>query len=166
VIEYGGDYGGAYLLRRGLFMPWELPRLMGKELAKEGWDELQPVARLERSISGIESPRARVSALELQWYMRNQLLRDADWAGMAWSLEIRVPFVDVNLFRTVASLMSSKHPPGKADMAHAPRPTLPPAYLSRKKTGFSIPTTAWIEQSAAAPRDRGLRGWARMLVAD
>jgi len=29
--------------------------------------------------------------------MRNQLLRDADWAGMAHSLEIRVPLVDVEL---------------------------------------------------------------------
>ena len=32
-----------------------------------------------------------VSALEMSCYMRNQLLRDADWAGMAHSLEIRVP---------------------------------------------------------------------------
>ena len=27
--------------------------------------------------------------------MRNQLLRDADWAGMAHSLEIRTPLVDI-----------------------------------------------------------------------
>ena len=25
LLEYGGSYAGAYLLRRGLFMPWELP---------------------------------------------------------------------------------------------------------------------------------------------
>src|SRR4030095_8223630 len=25
LFEYGGTYAGAYLLRRGMFMPWELP---------------------------------------------------------------------------------------------------------------------------------------------
>jgi len=25
LLEYGGTYAGAYLLRRGLYMPWELP---------------------------------------------------------------------------------------------------------------------------------------------
>jgi len=33
------------------------------------------------------------------WYMRQQLLRDADWADMAHSLEIRVPLVDLELLR-------------------------------------------------------------------
>ena len=36
MLEYGGSYAGAYLLRRGLFMPWELPGLLGEELAAEG----------------------------------------------------------------------------------------------------------------------------------
>src|SRR5205085_11042651 len=34
-----------------------------------------------------------VSYLELTRYMRNQLLRDSDVMSMAWSLELRVPFV-------------------------------------------------------------------------
>src|SRR5205823_5385120 len=28
VLEYGADYTGAYLLRRGLFLPWELDRVL------------------------------------------------------------------------------------------------------------------------------------------
>jgi len=32
--------------------------------------------------------------------MRNQLLRDADWAGMAHSVEILVPLVDIELLRS------------------------------------------------------------------
>jgi hypothetical protein len=36
----------------------------------------------------------RVAALETALYMRNQLLRDADWAGMSHGVEIRVPYVD------------------------------------------------------------------------
>ena len=55
--------------------------------------------QLENTIGGICSDRLRMSALEINWYMRNQLLRDSDWAGMAHSLEIRVPLVDLNLLR-------------------------------------------------------------------
>ena len=45
LLEYGGSYAGAYLLRRGLFMPWELPDVMDRDLAREGWRELQPIKK-------------------------------------------------------------------------------------------------------------------------
>ena len=35
--------------------------------------------------------------------MRNQLLRDSDWAAMAHSLEVRMPFVDKMLFDQLAT---------------------------------------------------------------
>lgn len=54
---------------------------------------------LRMRICGIRNPRARIMALEMTCYMRNQLLRGADWTGMAHSLEIRVPLVDVELLR-------------------------------------------------------------------
>jgi asparagine synthase (glutamine-hydrolysing) len=34
--------------------------------------------------------------------MRNQLLRDANWAGMAHGVDIRVPLVDATLLRSIA----------------------------------------------------------------
>ena len=46
LLEYGGHYGGAYLLRRGMFMPWELPEILDADLARQGWSELQTLARL------------------------------------------------------------------------------------------------------------------------
>jgi asparagine synthase (glutamine-hydrolysing) len=35
LLEYGGSLGGAYLLRRGLFMPWELP-VLHPDIARQG----------------------------------------------------------------------------------------------------------------------------------
>src|SRR5436309_9099220 len=86
LLEYGGTYSGAYLLRRGLFMPWELPEVLDADLAREGWNELQALTSLEVDIAPIRSSRSRLACLESCWYMRNQLLRDSDWAGMAHSL--------------------------------------------------------------------------------
>src|SRR5205807_2273736 len=76
LFEYGGSDSGAYLLRRGMFMPWELPELLDPDFVKEGWAELQTLLRLDETIDGIQTPRLKISALEMNWYMRHQLLRD------------------------------------------------------------------------------------------
>lgn len=166
LLEYGGTYEGAYLLRRGMFMPWELPEIMDPDAAREGWDTLQPIIRLHATVENIQSPYLKVSALESCWYMRNQLLRDADWASMAHSLEVRVPLVDATLLNALAPrLASSSARPTKRDMAATPARPLPDSVLRRRKTGFSIPVREWLIKGGAAGRERGLRGWARRVAA-
>jgi asparagine synthase (glutamine-hydrolysing) len=97
--------------------------------------------------------------------MRNQLLRDADWAGMAHSVEIRVPLVDWTLLTRLAPVLAGGSPPGKREMALAPRRRLPTAVLDRPKTGFMVPVHEWLARSSAGPAERGLRGWARQVYA-
>ncbi len=166
LLEYGGDHAGAYLLRRGLYMPWELPQVLDRDLAKQGWDELQTLAALRSTIAGVKGDREKVSLLDLGWYMRNQLLRDTDWASMAHSLEVRVPLVDLPLARTVADLSRAGLPADKQAMADAPRTKLPASVLNRKKTGFAVPVRDWLAQRSDQPphgQARGLRGWALQL---
>src|SRR5208283_4030753 len=115
LLEYGGTYGGAYLLRRGMFMPWELPEILDAGLVREGWNELQTLARLDETADGIRSPHLKVAALEMTWYMRHQLLRDTDWASMDHSLEVRVPLVDVDLLRALAPAFAHEPHPDKRD---------------------------------------------------
>jgi glycosyltransferase involved in cell wall biosynthesis len=96
--------------------------------------------------------------------MRNQLLRDADWAGMAHSLEIRVPFVDPKVFRAIAPLMATAHPPTKQEVAAASAEFLPRALLDRDKTGFSIPVHEWAGGTRLAPGpQRRMRNWAHIV---
>ena len=169
MFEYAGTYGGAYLLRRGLFMPWELPDLLDPDLLREGWAELQTLLRLDDTTDGISNPRLRVSALELQWYMRHQLLRDSDWAGMGHSVEIRVPFVDIEFLRQLAPIISGPNAPSKPDMAAAASDLMTSEILERRKTGFQVPVRDWLltDQPAHAIdspdriAERGLRGWAK-----
>ena len=166
LVEYGGTLAGAYLLRRALYMPWELSAMMGTVAAADGLAELQTMERLNATIADIPVPRLAVTALEMEWYMRHQLLRDADWAGMAHSLEIRVPFVDVALLERVAPCFARYPDISKAEVAQAAAPLLPAALLRRPKTGFIVPVREWMMAGAATlPSARGLRGWAEFCGA-
>lgn len=139
IAEYGGDVASAYLLKRGLYMPWEIERLMGESTMREGIEKLQTIQELANITAGIPALNSRISALEMSCYMKNQLLRDSDWASMAHSVELRVPLLDVPLLRTIASLKCSGWKASKRVMALA-APVKPlDLVLNRQKTGFSVP---------------------------
>jgi asparagine synthase (glutamine-hydrolysing) len=165
LLEYGGDVAGAYLLRRGMFAPWELPDILDPDLVRAGWCDLQTIAKLERTHRALSTDCLKISALEATWYMRNQLLRDTDWASMTHGLEVRVPYIDVALWRTVAPFLAKRRPAGKEIIAGVPTKPLPVAVVERAKTGFSTPVQRWVAEAKAAHRDRGLRGWARRVYA-
>jgi asparagine synthase (glutamine-hydrolysing) len=164
LLEYGGSMGGAYLLRRGLYMPWELPEIMGTDMARAGWQQINALAGLAGITEGIDSSRLAVSALEMACYMKNQLLRDADWAGMAHSLEIRVPFVDLELISTTAPVFAASPHLIKRKVAEKVASQLPAEILRRRKTGFSTPLWSWQDEKTTI-RKRGLRGWAHTVHA-
>ncbi len=164
LFKYGATWSGAYLLRRGLYMPWELPDVLDADMVKEGLDTLKTMFMLERTLKKFKNEHLKVAALELNWYLRNQLLRDADWAGMAHSLEIRVPFVDLPLLQTVAEMAHDKHVPTKHNMAQTPSKPLPAEMFQRSKTGFTVPIRKWLlEMSDVTCNERGLRGWSKIV---
>lgn len=147
LLKYGGTYAGAYLLRRGLFMPWEIDAFMDTELIREGLRRLSPVAFIADAINPAPAtPFAKVATLEAAHYMRNQLLRDADWAGMAHSLEIRLPLVDARLLERIARVTTRRATPSKKWLAASPTIPLPAAVTAREKTGFTTPIERWLLQ--------------------
>lgn len=166
LFEYGSTYSDAYLLRRGLFLPWELPSVMDPDTARDGWQQLEAESGLRSQVDGLNTSRAKITALETSWYMRSQLLRDSDWAGMAHSLEIRVPLVDTVFFKTLAPMLVADSPPGKRDMASTPARPLPDAVLNRPKTGFFVPMREWLLKDDDSATERGFRGWARKIATD
>ena len=77
---------------------------------------------------------------ESVFYMKNQLLRDADWASMYHSVELRVPFCNSRTFALSADMIrSNKKIIGKSLLARMPQSNLPDNLFSRPKTGFNIP---------------------------
>lgn len=160
LLEYGGDHSGAYLLRRGLCMPWELHQVLDRYLARKGCLELQTLTALRGTIEGVVGSRETNNLLDLTRCMRNQLLRVTDWASMAHSLEVRGPLVDLPLVKTVARLCHARLPADQQAMANTPRNKLPTNVLNRRKTGFSVPVRDWLAQRSDQPttgQARGLR---------
>jgi len=153
LVEFGGSYPGAYLLRRGIFMPWELPEVLGWDLAREGLKRLDPINHIARTLTPDPmQPFARVATLESSLYMRNQLLRDTDWSSMAHSLEVRVPLVDAVLLEQLAEMELRLGRSGpKSILAEAPSKPVPARTVQRRKTGFTVPIAKWIDQQQQSP---------------
>jgi asparagine synthase (glutamine-hydrolysing) len=157
LVKYGGTYPGAYFLRRALFMPWELQTVIGAETARLGLRRLNPIQHIEAVLQ--PQPRTtfgRIAVLESSLYMRNQLLRDTDWASMAHSLEVRVPLVDFELLSRLAPITARSESKSKRLLASSPRVPLPAMVVERAKTGFGTPIQDWLQ------RDKRLQRWQRV----
>ncbi|MBF0193034.1 MAG: asparagine synthase (glutamine-hydrolyzing) [Magnetococcales bacterium] len=155
MVEYGGTKEGAYLLRRGVFMPWELPNLLGLEKTLEGLDRLNPLGNIQQIAQAIPksiNSYAAIASMESSLYLKNQLLRDTDWASMAHGLEVRTPLVDTTLTKTVAPLLNTYGSQllggGKPGLVNSALKPLPINVLTRKKTGFEVPLNFWMQNSA------------------
>ncbi len=170
LLRHGRTVPGAYFLRRGLFLPEELPALIGRDLAEAGLRRYDPVADAARALAA-GNGRGRdswiaVHELETVQYMRNQLLRDSDWASMAWSVELRVPLVDAWLrARLAAAGFEPARSEGKAALVRRTAPELPRELWTRPKSGFYIPIAEWMQPELAAqrPGERSRR-LARMVL--
>jgi asparagine synthase (glutamine-hydrolysing) len=175
VSQFMGSLEGGYFLKRCLFLPQDLPALMGEERAREG------LTRLGGSPPGMTKANAVTSAagiclLDSTHYLRNQLLRDSDWASMAHSLELRTPLVDAALTASLRQVHTGfPGGAGKRMLAQSPANPLPEDIITRPKTGFGVPMTQWLSAATskrewnnlpllAAPGTPWTRRWARVVL--
>jgi asparagine synthase (glutamine-hydrolysing) len=104
-------------------------------------------------------PVARMQHVDLFTWLRGDILVKADKVTMANSLELRVPFLDPEVFR-IASQIPLEEKITKETTKHALRRALrdvvPPHVLHRRKLGFPVPIRHWL-------RDE-MHDWARGVV--
>lgn len=123
--------------------------------------------RFEKLLGGVredwasESPVGLACLLDASVYMRSQLLRDSDATSMAHSLELRVPFVDLEIAdfsRTCADAFKLRpdggtglhyHTSGaKRVLFEALKDILPEGIGQRPKRGFALPVERWLKGEA------------------
>lgn len=92
----------------------------------------------------------RMQYIDINLWMIGDILLKADRMSMANSLELRVPFLDKevwNLARTIPSKFKvTKDGRTKVAMREAALKNMPEKVAQRKKLGFPVPTREWLKQ--------------------
>jgi asparagine synthase (glutamine-hydrolysing) len=158
-----------YLFQRAIHLPQQLNDVLDPEVVREGMPGfLEAYRAWAEGATGGDA--ADVRQLERDVYMRNMLLRDADWAGMAHGVEIRTPLVDLALHRALCDA-DNRCGFTKRDL-HRLLAKLDPAYGAKMKpkTGFSVPYQVWFDPNPVAfmPRQhsgRSIQSWHQEIAA-
>jgi asparagine synthase (glutamine-hydrolysing) len=143
LFTHGAAAYGPYLLTRAIHAPQEVARLVGL-----GLDAVLHVIEERIQDPGLNTAHRNYgTALEIDQYLGPQLLRDADAASMASSLEVRTPLVDARLFEAAAACdpTSRLAGPAKRLLRSAAAHPLDDLVLGPKR-GFTVPMAKWIRE--------------------
>ncbi|GAA4888543.1 asparagine synthase (glutamine-hydrolyzing) [Actinomycetospora straminea] len=109
--------------------------------------------------SGSWDPVARMQHVDLFTWLRGDILVKADKMTMANSLELRVPFLDREVFEVASHLPTEQkvaHGTTKYALRRAIDGIVPPHVLHRRKLGFPVPIRYWLAHD--------MLDWARQIV--
>jgi asparagine synthase (glutamine-hydrolysing) len=106
-------------------------------------------APLYAEAAGLD-PVTSMQYIDLYTWLRGDILVKADRMSMAHSLELRVPFLDREVFEVAAGIpVDLKLPPRSTDTKYALRRALegvvPAPIVNRRKLGFPTPTRVWLK---------------------
>jgi asparagine synthase (glutamine-hydrolysing) len=85
----------------------------------------------------------------MRGYLAEDILVKTDRAGMAFGLEVRAPFLDIDLVNFAMTLNQKykiHNSSGKYILKQIMKGYLPDHIIERKKKGFNIPVGAWIQE--------------------
>ena len=144
------DYLDLYLIFRGFFIPGDVARIL--DISQRQVNAVLNNFRLLTLNSQLStlSPVDWLSYMEIDFYLKNQLLKDTDVMSMYHSVETRVPFLDHILLDYVASIEHTL----KINKGNIPKPLLvkslkdmlPHQIILRKKHGFTFPFDLWLKK--------------------
>jgi asparagine synthase (glutamine-hydrolysing) len=147
---------------RGLSYPREywLPTWMGPlhqtEIADLFGAPVNPEELYSEAVDAWNEPSARTDVdRAMQFYLRlylpDDILVKVDRASMAYGLEARAPFLDIDLVNFVRRIPSEYKLRGRTTkylLKEAARSLLPPEIIDRRKKGFGVPIGQWFQSGA------------------
>ncbi len=160
--------GVNFLVRRGLsleeryFGPTALLTEREKRRLLPGYEgDGDPVCLTESSwdMTEDQDPVTRMQQVDLQLWLAGDILLKADKMSMAHSLELRVPYLDKEVFALAAALPAAVKANArmtKIALRQAAARTLPPSAAARKKLGFPVPVRDWLRQEPYTSRVRAV----------
>jgi asparagine synthase (glutamine-hydrolysing) len=148
---------GMYLFLRGQFIPSEIAKYLNTTEAGI-WDILNEQPQLP-DISNLTA-KNQASWLEMNLFMQNQLLRDADVMSMAHGVEIRVPFLEADFLKLSLKICSNIKYAGshnKQLLIDSFKDILPEPVWNRPKMGFAFPFKDWLIKDQYANSHTGTK---------
>ena len=160
-------YGPAMLLQRfvsGADLPFPKDHCSWRRLVS---DDLRPRLLTKHALSQAEpdpldlyaaelddapdwlTPLERQLHLDLRFHLPNDMLTKVDRMSMAHSLEVRVPFLDLEVVQTCLTIppVWKRHAGrGKRVLADMLSADLPASLVNRRKSGFLIPLELWLRR--------------------
>ncbi|MEN3359027.1 MAG: hypothetical protein V7637_3009 [Mycobacteriales bacterium] len=159
---------GKDLLRRGalpleqryygnarIFRDEELGFLVTRDPAVSFRDVTDPIYAASAGYDDV----TRMQYVDLFTWLRGDILVKADKMTMANSLELRVPFLDTEVFRVASALpvgLRITRDSSKVALRRALRDIVPPHVLDRRKLGFPVPIRVWLKDV--------MYDWARDII--
>ena len=139
------DGVGEYLLNRGFFSMKDIAFYLDEDFAKV--KKTLDAFKLNVDTSMLDSGN-RITYLESNLYMQNQLLKDTDCMSMWHSLEVRVPFLDkefINAVYCIDNNLKFGIHKGKYLLIEAFKDLIPYEIWNRQKQGFTFPFEKWMQ---------------------
>jgi asparagine synthase (glutamine-hydrolysing) len=138
---------GEYLFNRGYFTDLEIAGLL--DMDQKEVRQILLATQLPEFLQELDKGN-RASYFESNLYMEHQLLRDTDVMSMWHSIEVRVPFLDYDLIKTVQRISSKlkfDHEQSKFLLIDSFKNILPEEIWNRKKQGFVFPFENWMKEN-------------------
>jgi len=156
---FKGDLLGLYLGLRGLFSPAQIAKLLEID-RKEIEMEIQKIGSLcQRSDIKKLDPIDWLSYMEINFYLKNQLLKDTDFMSMYHALETRVPYLEHSLVEYIARIdadLKIKPNTPKPLLAKSLKDILPTEIIFKRKQGFVFPWQVWFKKDGRGFLEEGL----------
>lgn len=159
VLDYLPEFRGRnFLVRRGtkledeyigmnrVFSDKEASKVIGHKSKIKNKDLTAPIFNKFKDKNDL----IKMQAVDINFWLVKDILHKADRMTMANSLELRVPFIDKEVFSLASSLEMDKKVTKvntKVALREAAKQVIPNESYKKKKLGFPVPLRAWMSES-------------------
>ncbi len=146
LIRAGHSVNERFIGNANIFSTAERKKLLRREASG-----ISPRKLLKEEYKKIEhlTDSDQMQSIDIRYWLRGDILQKADKMSMAHSLEVRVPFLDRDVFETARQIpwkLKLKKHTTKYLLRKVAADYLPDVVSHKKKLGFPIPIRNWIKE--------------------
>ncbi len=144
LVRRGKKLEDVYISINRLFSDKECKRILSFKPEIKNSDITNPIYEKFKGKSDL----IKMQAIDANFWLANDILHKADRMSMANSLEVRVPFVDREVFKLASSLTQDKKVTKentKVALRDAAKKVIPNEAYKKKKLGFPVPLYDWYQ---------------------